>query len=142
LIALLLLQSAHERASSRQNGRVTRAVLQVVDGKALYNGRRLAEWVPDVAQRIFECSAAERVILFGSVARGDDNPDSDIDVIVVLPITGSRHDVGVQLSRELSEMPVPVDVMVVDSEAFPTEARLPGIVRVAVREGRVFERAA
>lgn len=91
--------------------------------------------------RLFERSAAERIILFGSVARGDVDRDSDIDVMVVMPIVGRRHDAGVRLMSELSDLPVPVDVVVVDSAEFPTEARLPGVVRVAVREGRVFERA-
>ncbi|WP_292491416.1 nucleotidyltransferase domain-containing protein [Methanoculleus sp. 10] len=29
--------------------------------------------------------AIEEIILFGSVARGDDRPDSDIDILVVTP---------------------------------------------------------
>ena len=59
-----------------------------------------------------------------------------------MPLTGRKHDAGVQLMAELADIPVPVDVVVVDSANFLTESRLPGIVRVAVREGRVFERAA
>lgn len=32
----------------------------------------------------------ERVILFGSKARGDDEPDSDVDLLVITPIEVSR----------------------------------------------------
>lgn len=32
----------------------------------------------------------ERIGLFGSLARGDDRPDSDVDVVVELPITSLR----------------------------------------------------
>lgn len=104
--------------------------------------RTLDEWVPVIVNRLFERSAAERIILFGSVARGDADRDSDIDLMVVLPIEGRKHEAGVRLMAELRDLPVPVDVVVVDSAEYPTEARLPGIVRVAVREGRIFERAA
>ncbi|MGZ8734961.1 MAG: nucleotidyltransferase domain-containing protein [Acidimicrobiia bacterium] len=104
--------------------------------------RTLDEWVPVIVNRLFERSAAERIILFGSVARGEADHDSDIDLMVVLPIEGRKHEAGVRLMAELRDLPVPVDVVVVDSAEYPTEARLPGIVRVAVREGRIFERAA
>jgi predicted nucleotidyltransferase len=104
--------------------------------------RTLDEWVPVIVNRLFERSAAERIILFGSVARGEADGDSDIDLIVVLPIKGRKHEAGVRLMAELRDLPVPVDVVIVDSAEYPSEARLPGIVRVAVREGRIFERAA
>lgn len=124
------------------NGRMSRQANDVSGGKALFEGRTLAEWVPQVVDRLFARSAAERIILFGSLARGEDGQDSDIDVVVVTPLTGRKHDEGVRLMAELADLPVPVDVVVVDSANFPTESRLPGIVRVAVREGRIFERAA
>ena len=124
------------------NRRVSSVGTSAPNDQAVYDGRSLAEWVPLVVDRLFERSAAERIILFGSVARGDADRDSDIDVVVVMPIVGRKHDAGVRLMNELRDLPVPVEVVVVDSAEFPTEARLPGIVRVAVREGRVFERAA
>lgn len=101
-----------------------------------------AEWARIAAQRLFERTDAQRVIVFGSVGRGDDGPDSDIDLLVVLPVHGRKHDVAVRLLAELRDIPAPIDVVVVDVDEYPTEARLPGIVRVAVREGRAFERAA
>ena len=106
--------------------------IDVSAGKAVYEGRTLAEWVPQVVDRLFARSAAERVILFGSLARGEDDRNSDIDIVVVMPLAGRKHDAGVQLMAELADLPVPVDVVVVDSANFPTEPRLPGIVRVAV----------
>jgi len=53
------------------------------DGKALYGGRTLAEWVPEVVDAVVRACDPEEVLLFGSVARGDDGPDSDIDLMVV-----------------------------------------------------------
>lgn len=107
-----------------------------LEGKALYDGRHLVEWASEVAGIIAERFDVTRIVLFGSVARGDDGPDSDIDLLVVLPIVGRRHDAAVSIMTELRGIPVPVDLVVVDSARFDEQARIPGIVRVAMREGR------
>lgn len=80
-------------------------------------------------------------MLYGSVARGDDGPDSDIDLLVVLPIVGRRHDTSVRLLSELRDLPVPVDITVVDPAHLIEEASVPGVVRAALREGRVLAAA-
>jgi predicted nucleotidyltransferase len=121
---------------------MTRSEVEVVAGKAVYDGRVLASWVPDVTDRIFERTEAIRVLVFGSVGRGDDGPDADIDLLVVLPAVTRQHDGAVRVLRELRDLPVPVDVVVVDEAELEREAQLPGLIRVALREGRVIERDA
>jgi uncharacterized protein len=121
---------------------VSRSQLEVVAGKAQYNGRLLADWVDDVAARIFERSAASKIVLFGSVERGDDGPDSDIDLLVVLPHITRSHDAAVAVLRQLRDLPVPIDIVVVDEHSLDTRSHEPGVVRTAIREGRVLERAA
>jgi predicted nucleotidyltransferase len=78
------------------------------------------------------------VLLFGSVARGDDGPDSDIDLVVVLPSVDRRrrHALTVDLARAISA-PVPVDLLVTDPAEIAERGDLPGILRVALREGRM-----
>jgi predicted nucleotidyltransferase len=46
---------------------------------------------------------ANRVRLFGSVARGDDGPDSDIDLLVDFDLDSSLFDL-MQMTRELEEL--------------------------------------
>jgi predicted nucleotidyltransferase len=121
---------------------MTRSDFEIVEGKAVYNGRVLASWVPDVVERIFERTDAIHVVVFGSVGRGDDGPDADVDVLVVLPAVTRQHDDAVRVLRELRDLPVPVDVVVVDAAQLQREAQLPGVVRVALREGRIIERDA
>ena len=112
--------------------------VEVVDGKVFYDGRSLLTWASRIAERIVEQCNATRVILYGSVARGDDGPDSDIDLLVVMPIIGRRHDASVRVLNELRDVPVPIDINVIDPAHLTDEARMPGVVRVAMREGRVL----
>jgi len=115
---------------------------QVVDGRIRYSGRTLAQWVPDVVADIVATADPLRVLLFGSVARDSDGPDSDIDLLVVLPQVerNRRHELTVKLARAITA-PVPVDLLVTDPAEIAERGDLPGILRVALREGRVvYER--
>ena len=120
------------------NGPMEHARVEIIDGKVLYDGRSLVAWASRVADRIVERCDASRVVLYGSVARGDDGPDSDIDLLVVMPIVGRRHDVSVSVLNELRDLPVPVDITVVDPAHLDDEASVPGVVRAAMREGRIL----
>jgi predicted nucleotidyltransferase len=112
--------------------------VEVVDGKARYDGRTLAEWVPEVVVRIVDSFDPLRVILFGSVARGDDGPDSDIDLVVVLDkVEGRRHEVAVSILSRLRGLPVGVDVFPTDPAMIAGSGHLPGTLRVALHEGKV-----
>jgi uncharacterized protein len=101
----------------------------------------IADWVPIAVERILAGSEAERVIVFGSVARREAGPDSDIDLLVVLPHVTNAHDDAVRLMRLLHDLPVAVDVIVTDADRLQLQSKVPGVVRVALREGRQYERA-
>ena len=105
-------------------------------------GGSLVSYVPAVVAAVFAGSDAQRVVVFGSVARGEHGTDSDIDLLVVLPHVDNAHDDAVRIMRLLRDMPVPIDVMVTDPERLVLQSKIPGIVRVALAEGRSFERAA
>lgn len=113
------------------------ARVEVTNGKVLYDGESLVVWASRVAERIVERCGASRVVLYGSVARGDDGPDSDIDLLVVMPIVGRRHDAAVRVLNSLRDLPAPVDIItVVDPAHLDKEAKVPGPVRAAMRDGR------
>ena len=102
----------------------------------------IAAWVAVVVQRVFDGSDAERVVVFGSVARGEEGPDSDIDILVVLPHVTRAHDDAVKIMRLLRDVPCGVDVLVTDAGRLERQSQVPGVVRVALRQGRAYERAA
>jgi uncharacterized protein len=117
---------------------MAQAAWQVVDGRIRYAGRTLAQWVPDVVADLVAAAQPLRVLLFGSVARAVDGPDSDIDLLVVLPHVEAsrRHGLTVKLARAINA-PAPVDLLVTDPAEIAERGDLPGILRVALREGRV-----
>ena len=112
------------------------------NGSVGENASPISSWVPIVVQRVFDGSDAQQVVVFGSVARGDDGPDSDIDILVVLPHVTRCHDDAVRIMRLLRDIPCGVDVLVTDAGRLEQQSRVPGIIRVAVREGHTYERAA
>jgi len=56
------------------------------------------EAIAEITRRLIDFYRPVRIYLFGSVARGDDGPDSDLDFLVVVPDNASderlRSDVG------------------------------------------------
>lgn len=123
---------------------MARLSFEVVDGKARWDHRTLAEWVPEAARAIAEAFAPRQIILFGSVARGDETVDSDLDLLVVFDqIHGRRRDLAVEIQRALDEIGAPVDVVVTDRADLDRRATIPGLLRQALRDGQVIhERAA
>ena len=111
----------------------------------LYEGRTLDEWLPEVVRRIVERFDPLRVILFGSLARGEMNYDSDIDLLVVFPEVKKedKRALMVQIRSALLDTPVPMDILVTDPDEISRRGDLVGtILRPALREGKVlYERA-
>ena len=111
----------------------------MVDGKARYDGRTLLDWVPTVIADLVSACDPVQVILFGSVARGEDGPDSDIDVLVVLPEVdrAQKHEVVARLRCAVTA-PVPVDVFVTDPSEIERRRDVIGsLLYWPLREGRV-----
>jgi len=88
--------------------------------------------------------APERIILFGSCARGTVTFDSDLDILVVMRVEGSERAKANEIDLALADRTVPLDLVVVTPEQFERQKNALGtIVREAVLEGRVlYERAA
>ena len=78
-----------------------------------------------------------RVILFGSAARGDMGPDSDVDVLVVVPDGTHRHRTAQRLYREIRNVGVPFDVLVATPADLEKHKDNIGLIyRSVLREGK------
>ena len=47
---------------------MTRVLFETVEGNAMYERRKLADWVPGIVDKLGRTGDAERVVMFGSVA--------------------------------------------------------------------------
>ncbi len=91
-----------------------------------------------MVERIAEAFNPERILLFGSRARGDDGEWSDVDLLVVMPDGTDRHRAAVEMRRALRTVPTAKDIVVTTPDEIARRGRVPGtVLRAALREGRV-----
>lgn len=110
-------------------------------GLYLYEGKTLEECVPEAVGRIVEGFDPLKIILFGSLACGESNYHSDIDLLVVFPEVQreDKHDLTVEILRALTDLPAPKDVVVTDLNEIERRGNLVGtVLRPALREGKVL----
>ena len=63
-------------------------------------------------QKIVQELNPEKIVLFGSYAYGNPNPDSDVDLLVIMNTKASPKDRSWAVSRLLLPRPFPVDILV------------------------------
>jgi len=97
------------------------------------------EKIATMARRIVERFDPEKIILFGSHARGEVTPDSDADLLVVMRFAGSRLDRTVEVRVALRGIGLAKDVFLVTPEEFEGDADVVGTLAwAALREGIVL----
>jgi uncharacterized protein len=93
----------------------------------------------EMTRRIVDRFQPERILLFGSRARGDFRPDSDYDLLVVLRKCANRRQLAVEVRSELADLPAGKDILVAELADFEEDAsRCSLIVRSALREGEIL----
>ncbi len=85
--------------------------------------RAVRDYLPKAIDRIVDAYDPQRVILFGSQARGDARPDSDVDLLVVFDGKVDRRERQVEIARLLRTAPFPKDVLVASTSDLPNAAR-------------------
>lgn len=80
-----------------------------------------------------------RVIVFGSHARGEQTPESDLDILVIERDVESRRGERVRLRGALRGLGVPIDLIVLSEEHVEEWGEVEGtMLEAALREGRVL----
>ena len=104
----------------------------------------MRDLIEEMVRRIVEQFSPDRVILFGSHARGAAGPDSDVDLLVVMDCPDPTRQPATEIRKALADLPVPKDVIVVTPEYFRRYSNIVGtIVWPAVHEGKLlYERTA
>lgn len=95
--------------------------------------------VAKIVRRIVERFDPHQIILFGSHARGQATADSDLDLLVVMPVKGSRRDKAVEIGVALHDVDMAKDVVVVSPDEFAWRKSVIGTLEYpAAREGKVL----
>lgn len=96
------------------------------------------EVLDDIVRRIVDVAQPEKIILFGSAARGEGGPNSDLDLLVIKR-GAHRRRLAQEIYMNLYGVGQAVDVVVVtpeDVEQYQDAIGL--VVEPALREGRTI----
>lgn len=95
--------------------------------------------IQEMVRRIVEAVHPDKIILFGSHARGEAGPDSDVDLLVVAPSTEDRARRLRPLYRALRGVGVAKDVVWWTAEEIAEWSNVrPHFINRALREGRLL----
>ncbi len=81
----------------------------------------------------------QKIILFGSHARGIADDKSDVDLLIISPFEGKRRKVLVEMDRSLRGIGFALDLILLTPDEFERDREIPGtIARPAAREGKIL----
>ena len=96
------------------------------------------QMLQEIIRRVVKVAKPEKIILFGSAARDEMGPDSDVDLLVI-KACDHRRNTARKIRRALFGIGVPIDIIVAkpqDIERYKDSIGL--IYRPALREGKVL----
>ena len=92
----------------------------------------------EIVRHILKAAKPEKIIMFGSAARGEMGPDSDLDILVVTAC-GHRRNTARKIRRQLFGIDVPIDIIVAKPEDIERYKDSIGLIyRPALSEGKVL----
>lgn len=92
-----------------------------------------------MVRRIVKKFQPEQIILFGSHARGEAGPDSDVDLLVVMPVEGDICEKRIEIRLALRDYHGPLDIVLTTPEKFARRKGMIGSIEYpAVKEGKVL----
>ncbi len=108
-------------------------------GLAIVDDTMLAAMTNCIVSRF----APLRIVLFGSRARRDHSPFSDVDLLVVLPECADVRRAAIEIRRALAGFRIPKDIVVTTPDEIARRGDLIGtVLRPALQEGQVlYERS-
>jgi predicted nucleotidyltransferase len=93
-----------------------------------------------LVERLIVALYPEQIDVFGSQARGDAGPDSDVDLLIVVPPTDiPGHRLSQQAYRAAGEHPLSLDRLVMPTDEFAWRRRSPAsLPSTVLREGKLI----
>ena len=95
--------------------------------------------IDKMVRRIVKRFDPEKIILFGSHGKGTAGPDSDVDLLVVMPVSGSRREKAIEIGVSLHGIRIHKDIIVTTPEEFEWRKEIVGTIeRPAALEGEIL----
>lgn len=92
-----------------------------------------------MVERIVDRFEPDKIILFGSWARDSAGSDSDVDYLIVMPVSGSKRAKRIEIGVAVADFFVPKDIFVTTPEEMEQRKYIPGTIeRPAFLEGKVL----
>lgn len=99
--------------------------------------------IATIVRRIVATAHPDKIILFGSAARGKMGPDSDIDLLIVESAPFDRRKEYLRIRRALRGLGHPFDIVLISREWFEASKDvIGGIAYPAAKHGRTIYEAA
>jgi len=100
-------------------------------------------WLPVIKRRLVRRYAPLRIVLFGSQARGGARPESDLDILVVVPDDRDLTGLAEQMRAQVADVEIPKDIFLTTPARIDRYGDVIGtLVEEALRDGvTVYARA-
>jgi uncharacterized protein len=85
-----------------------------------------------LVEQVVSLARPLRIILFGSAARGEAGPESDIDLLVVMPDGTHRRHAAQQLYAGIRHVGIPFDLLVATPSDLQKHRRNVGLIYSAI----------
>jgi predicted nucleotidyltransferase len=96
--------------------------------------RKLHPAIDEMVRRIVAGFDPDKIILFGSYARGTAGPDSDADLLIVMDFEGKRRSKVVEIYGAVGGLGLPKDIFLVSPDEL-SHAEPGSIAASALQEG-------
>ena len=92
-----------------------------------------------MVERLVDRFDPDQIILFGSQARGTVAPGSDVDLLVIMPVSGSKRAKQLEMRVALHDIAIAKDIILATPDEVARRRDIVGtIIRPALREGKVL----
>jgi len=97
------------------------------------------ETLREVTRRLVDGFHPDKIILFGSQARGTADEKSDVDLLVICPVKNNRRNLILGMYNALKGISLATDIVVITPKEFELDRHIPGtIARPAWLEGKIL----
>ena len=94
------------------------------------------ETLTEIVRRVVDVAKPDRILLFGSAARGEAGAESDVDLLVIKSGVPHRRRLAQDIYVRLIGIPIPIDIIVVTPEDIEElKGSLGTIIPAALIEG-------